>query len=82
MLRKPIKQSQDELRELQIKDLKNKWKWFRGGALVSIVAALIGILPIIIEKARNQPQEIHIEFPKMVLIHDTVFVKKIDTLKH
>ncbi|HXU26023.1 MAG TPA: hypothetical protein VN698_02235 [Bacteroidia bacterium] len=60
----------------KLESKKESIKFFWRGALVSIVAALIGITPTIIEKAQGKPQDKYIVLPKNQIIHDTVFVKK------
>ena len=66
---------EQELLQLQINDLKNKWKGFWSGAAISFIAALIGVTPTIIEKFQNKPQTQQIEILKTVKV-DTVIVRK------
>jgi hypothetical protein len=58
---------------------EDKSIWFWRGAIVAFIAALIGSTPTIIEKLQKPHQDIHIDLPKMVLVHDTI-IKRDTTL--
>lgn len=52
---------------------KKERKAFWRGFIVAIIAALIGATPKIIEEFHKKPQDIHIEFPKIQIVHDTIY---------
>jgi hypothetical protein len=66
-----------ELTILQIKDLQDKKKdnryWFWSGVISSFIVSVLG--GYILNMSAKQPQPTKIEFPKIVVLHDTIYVK-------
>lgn len=68
------------IEQLEIKS-KEKMKWFLWGTAVSMVIALIGATPKILEYCQTHTPDTYVVFPKVQVTHDTVFGMKYDTLK-